>query len=177
MKYGMRYYTYLTKEIPYIASTYFPISTKREDNFIAGLSMGGYGAFMIALRNPEMFCKAASLSGAVDLLHIFDLDDLQAEPTAKLIFGSKQEYLRSDYNIIKLIKKQKESGANLPKLYQCCGTEDFLYPANQSFKAAAMKYGLDLTYDEGPGVHNWDYWDANIQKVLKWLFNEKSDKI
>lgn len=171
MKHGLNYYTYLTKEIPELVSNYFPISTKREDNFIAGLSMGGYGAFMIALRNPEMFSAAASLSGVVDLTPVFDYDDAQVNPMVEMLFGSKLEYLQTDYNILKLIKKQKENVVNLPRLFQCCGTEDFLYLINQRFKSAAIKCSLDLTYEEGPGAHEWSYWDAQIQRVIKWLFS------
>ena len=172
MKVGLNYYTYVTKEVPHIVRTYFPVSKRREDNFIAGLSMGGYGAFMIALRNPDMFSAAASLSGVVDLTPVFYYDDPQVAPMVKMLFGSKLEYLKSDYNLIRLLKKQKEKGVELPRLFQCCGTEDFLYGINQRFKAAAIKHGVDLTYQEGPGTHEWGYWDANIQKVLKWLFNK-----
>lgn len=172
MQYGMSYYTYLTQEIPHIARTYFPISERQEDTFIAGLSMGGYGAFMIALRNHERFSAAASLSGVVDLTPIFSYNDEQVPHMVKMIFGSKLQYLRSDYNLIRLLKKQNRKGASLPRLFQCCGTEDFLYPINQRFKLAALKYGVDLTYEESPGTHEWSYWDANIQRALKWMFNK-----
>lgn len=175
MKHGLNYYTYVSQEIPYIATTYFPISGKREDSFIAGVSMGGYGAFMIALRNPDKFCAAASLSGVVDLTPVFSYPDEHVQPMAKMIFGSKLEYLRSDYNLLRLIKKLKQENVRLPKLFQCCGTEDFLYPLNQRFKAVAQKYALDLTYGEGPGTHEWGYWDKNIQRVLDWMMAEREN--
>lgn len=173
MKYGLDYYTYVSKEIPHIIHAHFPISDKREDNYIAGLSMGGYGAFMIALRNPDKYCCAASLSGVVDLTPVFSLKDDEVPKMVKALFGSKLEYLGTDYNLIRLLKKESKSAATLPRLFQCCGTEDVLYPINLRFRAAAIKYGINLTYEEGSGDHNWDYWDANIQRVLKWMFEEK----
>ncbi len=171
MKHGLKYYTYVSEEIPFIATTYFPISSRREDSFIAGISMGGYGAFMIALRNPEKFCAAASLSGVVDLTPVFSYPDEHVQPMTKMIFGSKLEYLRTDYNLLRLIKRLKQENVILPRFFMCCGTEDFLYPINQRFKAAAQKYGLDLTYEEGPGTHEWGYWDKNIQRALDWMMN------
>ncbi len=172
MRYGLKYYTYMTKEIPHIVQSYFPISEKREDNFIAGLSMGGYGAFMIALRNPEMFSAAASLSGALDMALFIDNPDEEVIPMTEMIFGTSEAFLNSDYNLIRLLSEVSKKGTGLPRLFQCCGTEDFIYPLNKSFKAAADEYGIELTYEEGPGEHEWGYWDTNIQRVLKWIFNK-----
>ena len=174
MKYGLKYFTYVSEEIPYIATTYFPISERREDNFIAGLSMGGYGAFMIALRNPDKFCAAASLSGVLDLTStVFYTQDEFHKPLIESIFGSKEEYLPTDYNLLRLLEKLKDQDIELPRLFQCCGTEDFLYQANQKFKAAVEEYGFDLTYEEGPGSHEWGYWDQNIKRVLKWMLKDR----
>lgn len=172
MKYGLDYYTYMTKEIPQFVTNNFPISSRREDNFIAGLSMGGYGAFMIALRNPQMFSAAASLSGALDLSHRLEIPESELENMTKSVFGSREEFLDSDYDLIALLGRIKDKKDELPRLFQCCGTEDYIYPLNQNFKAAADKYGIELTYEEGPGEHEWGYWDANIQRVLKWIHNE-----
>lgn len=172
MKHGANYYTYITKEIPHFARTNFPISEKRENNFIAGLSMGGYGAFMIALRNPGMFSAAASLSGALDMSPVFDMPDDEVGPMVRAIFGSKEEYINTDYNLIRLLKELQGKKDDLPRLFQCCGTEDYIYYMNQNFKTAAEKYGIGLTYEEGPGEHEWGYWDTNIQRVLKWIFGQ-----
>ena len=139
MRYGLNYYTYMTKEIPNFITTNFPISNRREDNYIAGLSMGGYGAFMIALRNPHMFSAAASLSGALDLSYKFDIPESELEMMTKTLFGSREEFLNSDYNLIGLLESLKDRKAELPRLFQCCGTEDYIYPLNQSFRSAAEK--------------------------------------
>ena len=57
----------------------------------------------------------------------------------------------------------------LPKLYQTCGTEDFLYDDNVRFRDLAQKLKLPLTYKEGPGEHEWGFWDNAIKEVIDWL--------
>ena len=66
MEHGYKYWTYISEELPSIMKSFFPISDKREDTFVAGLSMGGYGAMKLAFNHPERYAAAASLSSAVD---------------------------------------------------------------------------------------------------------------
>ena len=68
MKHGSKYWTFIHEELPAICQEFFPLSTKREDNFVAGLSMGGYGAFKVGLGDSDHFGAAASLSGALDVM-------------------------------------------------------------------------------------------------------------
>lgn len=68
-----------------------------------------------------------------------------------------------------MLKKAAENKIDLPKLYVCCGTEDFAYPGSRDFGALGKELGVDMTYVEGPGVHNWDFWDPYIRKILDWL--------
>ena len=124
--------------------------------------MGGYGAFKIAMSCPETFSKAASLSGVMDIAprvtrfpHIFAPDTVG-----------------SDNDLFALSKKLKESGKPMPSLFQWCGTEDNLYGANVQMKEHLESLGYDLTYSESEGIHAWEYWDEQIQNVLKWLTKE-----
>ena len=168
---GYRYWTYVSEELPALARAWFPLSAQREENFVAGLSMGGYGAFKLALRHPDRFAAAASLSGA---LRSFDRDlteNSEPEWIAELtnIFGDLAGFAAGEDNVYLLAQKLAASGAPAPLLYQCCGVDDFLYADNRHFKAHAEQIGLPLTYVEGPGDHNWAYWDEQIQRVLAWL--------
>lgn len=167
---GSKYYTYITEEVPKLARSFFPLSSAREDNFVAGLSMGGYGAMKIALSRPEEYAAAASLSGAVDMAAHYD--NLKAQEDArsvefKRIFGDIIAGTEND--LIHLLKQCDQQPGPKPKLFQCCGTEDFLYEDNLSFRSAAEQTHLDFTYTEGPGEHEWGYWDERIQDVLDWL--------
>jgi S-formylglutathione hydrolase FrmB len=169
MKHGYKYFTFITEELPEIAQQFFPLSNKREDNFVAGLSMGGFGAFKIALSCPDKFAAAASLSGAVDMANRVKKDQVQDATELENIFGDLNSIENSENDLFYLAKKVLESNGPKPKLYQCCGTEDFLYEDNINFKNFIEKTGLDYTYEEGPGIHEWKYWDDQIQNVLKWL--------
>ncbi len=171
MAHGYRYWTYVSEELPELARAWFPLSAAREENFVAGLSMGGYGAFKLALRHPERYAAAASLSGA---LRSFDHEaEAGATPAwvAELtdVFGDLAHFPSSEDNVYYLAQQLAGSGAPSPMLYQCCGVDDFLYDDNLLFKAHAESLGLPLTYAEGPGEHNWAYWDQQIQQVLTWL--------
>lgn len=169
MKSGLDYWTFVSEELPHVAQSLFPISGKREDSFAAGLSMGGYGAMKLGLRAPEKFAAVASLSGAMDILAFDHEGSPLAAKEYKWIFGSKEEAAGSDDDLFALAERASAAGVSLPKLYQCCGTEDFLYAHNVRFRDHVRSLGIALDYEEGPGDHNWGYWDERIQRVLAWL--------
>lgn len=167
MAYGKNYWTFLTEELPQVARSFFPLSDRREDNFVAGLSMGGYGAFKWALRHPEQFAAAASLSGALDMAARSKLPDGN-EGLFKLVYGD-EDITNTDLDLLWLLKEKQKEDQPKPALYQACGTEDFLYEANMKFKEVCDETDFDLTTDFGPGDHEWGYWDEKIQAVLNWL--------
>jgi S-formylglutathione hydrolase FrmB len=166
---GYRYWTFISEEVPALARSFFPLSHKREDTFVAGLSMGGYGAFKLALRKPKRFAAAASLSGALDIAgpHQPPPEDMRAE--LERIFGPLDRLAGSSNDLFHLASRLAGSKEPTPKLYQWCGTEDFLYDQNVRFRNHARGLELDLTYEEGPGEHVWSFWDQQIRRVLEWL--------
>lgn len=165
---GYRYWTFISEELPALAQAFFPLSAAREETFVAGLSMGGYGAFKLALTYPERYAAAASLSGALDILSVVRMEDESWRAEVQLMFGDLDRLAGSPNDLFHLARQAPGALAR-PRLYQCCGTEDFLYPDNLRFKELALSLGLDLTYEEGPGEHEWAYWDQQIQRVLAWL--------
>jgi S-formylglutathione hydrolase FrmB len=166
---GNRFWTFLSEELPALVGTFFRLSDRREDTFVAGLSMGGYGAFKWALRNPDRFAAAASLSGAVDMARREREAARQDDPhLIDRIFGGQPVANTSD-DLLWLLDRAHASSTRLPELYLCCGTEDFLYEENVTFLNSCRARGIPLTVDLGPGEHEWGYWDAKIQDVLRWL--------
>lgn len=165
MAYGAAYWTFVSEELPRAARSYFRLSDKREDNFAAGLSMGGYGAFKLALRCPERYAAAASLSGALDIAA--RQERFQQDFTN--IFGEGATISGSEHDLFQLASNVSASDGPKPLLFQACGTEDFLYEDNQQFLNHARAVGLGVDYEEGPGAHEWGYWDMTIQRVLQWL--------
>lgn len=165
--YGGRYWTFLSEELPELVGSLFRVSARREDTFVAGLSMGGYGALKWALRQPDRFAAAASLSGAVHVASLRTRRERPEDPRLiERVFGD-DEVAGSADDLLALVARADP--AALPALYVCCGTEDELIGDNETFRDACASAGVPLTVDFGPGAHDWAYWDAKIQDVLAWL--------
>lgn len=170
--YGMPYFTFISKELPAICRDFFPnMSDKPEDTLAAGLSMGGYGAWKLALSAPETFGAAASLSGALHMAaNKRMLTEMQTERHIfwESIFGDPLHVAGTKNDLLYLAENLKASGKPLPKLFAWCGTEDFLYEDNQYAWNKVRELGYDLSCSESEGDHTWPYWDMHIQDVLKW---------
>ena len=170
MAHGNRYWTFISRELPALVRGFFPVSRKHEDTFVAGLSMGGYGAFKLALSFPQRFAAAASLSGALDQAGPAPQPvDPAMRAEMENIYGDLDKLAGGPNDVMHLARQVAKSTGPKPRLHQCCGTEDFLYDQNLRFRDQARALGLDLTYEEGPGEHEWGYWDRMIQQVLAWL--------
>jgi S-formylglutathione hydrolase FrmB len=159
---GGSYWTFLTEELPSVVGSFFKVSERREDTFVAGLSMGGYGALKWALRRPDRFAAAASLSGALDLVALQEVPWRQ--PLFDRVFDGE---IGPGDDVFGLVAAADPRG--LPALYVGCGTEDHLYDANVRFVADATAAGVDLHVDFRTGAHEWGLWDAAIRDVLAWL--------
>ena len=169
---GPAFLTYLTRELPAFLRARFPISAKRENSFTAGLSMGGYGAWRLALTCPEQYSAAISLSGAIDMVGLTgDIHSgLVSGPVPwRDIVQAPEAAAGSDADLFTLADKLRREGRPLPRLFQSCGTEDFIYPSNLAAHRRLEQMGVAVTYEEHPGIHCWDYWDENIRRALDWL--------
>ena len=169
MVHGLNYWDYISQEVPTVARYYFPLSSSREENYVAGLSMGGYGAFKLALSCPEKFSAAGSFSGAIDIAGLVTFTQHQRDDELSNIFGNLDDVAGSENDLFSLAKTLAESGNPCPKLYQACGTRDMLLRFNRDFKSYAESLGLQITYHEGRAGHEWSFWDKQIQEFLKWL--------
>ncbi len=165
---GDSYYTYITEELPAFLRKHFPLSDKREDNFIAGLSMGGYGASKIGFSNPDKYCAVGIFSsgpadilnnpfeGMLDMSHNFKEGDLEPGKTND-IWG----------NFLKL----KDSGYPMPLIYDACGKQDFAHKWYEEFKEFVEKNGMSdcVTFEDWDGVHDWTFWDTAVHKFVDLL--------
>ena len=193
-KYGLDYLTFIGEELPAICRRFFRISDRREENFIAGLSMGGYGALKAALNYPDTFSYAASMSGVLDLEQLSDMRcyekagdesfleqlkavDFEAYRSVrdyKLCFGSPEEFRGSSNDLCALVDQLAAKNSLFPRLHLSIGTEDYLYGTNITFRRKLDEHGVDYTYLEFPGTHEWSVWDKTIPDVLDWLPIESS---
>ncbi|MEG2003404.1 MAG: alpha/beta hydrolase family protein, partial [Clostridia bacterium] len=154
------YFTFISKELPFICRDFFPkMSTKREDTFIAGLSMGGYGAVKCALAESETFGKAASLSGA------FDIKKRSKSKYGLSVFGADSEKHEIDTYAKALAQSQKPK----PELFIWCGTEDGLLEINHEKRDMLVSLGYNVSYSESTGSHCWESWDEQIVNALRFF--------
>jgi putative tributyrin esterase len=171
--YGGRYWTFLSQELPQICHGFFHLSRSRSDTFVAGLSMGGYGAFNWALRQPERFAAAASLSGVLDLAgddrQIRPDEDIDPRLWPRLFNADPSQRRNSSDDLMWLLEQAATTGTDLPALYIGCGTEDAIFDHSESFVNRARHLGLAVTVDFRPGEHEWGLWDRMIHDVLAWL--------
>jgi S-formylglutathione hydrolase FrmB len=164
---GPRYWTMLSEELPALVTDMFPASTRREDTFAAGLSMGGYGALKLALRCPDRYAAAVGLSSVADIRQWLDMQP--QDPERKRIFGGADRLAERGNDLFALAESAVRS-ATPPRLLQVCGTEDGLYQGNVRFREHLRSLSYPgYEYREGPGTHNWAFWDTWIQAGLQFL--------
>ena len=161
MSCGLNYYDYVARELPRVICEFFNVSDKREDNFVGGLSMGGYGALKIALRESDRFSAAIGLSSLTDFF------DPQKSAARSQIFGEQCPLTEEDD--LFYLADQCANSQQKPKIFMAVGTQDFLYGENVRYRDKLSSLGYELEYVEEPGYHNWDFWDKHIQTALKWL--------
>ena len=166
---GNCYGQFVGEELVEITRRMFPLSRKREDTFIGGLSMGGFGAMRNGLKYHNTFGAIISFSGVFEFLNPEVVKpkrvDLEFE---KGLFGDLEQAVASDKNPIWLAG-HLAGKKNLPDIYIACGTEDYLLPHSRNFRDLLKANGFHVTYEEGPGGHEWDFWDTYIKKALDWL--------
>ncbi len=165
--YGMKFWTFLSEELPRVVERFFQVSSRREDTFVAGLSMGGYGAFKWALREPHRFAAAVSLSGALDLAWLQRHDDRPHIRKVMADVYAGRDVTGSDDDLFHLLRTADP--ATLPRLMLRCGTGDHLLHQNERFVAACAEAGVPLDSGFGPGEHEWGYWDTHIRPALTFL--------
>ncbi len=168
------YGEFIGKELVELTRKAFPLSHRREDTFIAGLSMGGYGAMRNGLKYHETFGYIAGLSAAMPVEGLEERTndtpvDINRRDFAESIFGDLRKVKDSDMNPKWLVERLREQGAELPKMYLACGTGDSLLEPGREMRDYLRQAGMDVTYEEGPGGHEWDFWNRYIKKVLDWL--------
>ena len=159
MKYGMNYYSYIARELPQIIEGMFNVSNRREDRYIGGLSMGGYGALKIALEERERYAAAFGLSP------VADIRNNNFTETLIPVFG---ESIPDEADLFYLAKKHDTDKVK-PRLYVTVGKDDFMYDDNVRLNQHLKNLNYDYRYVETPGSHSWELWDKTVQEALTWI--------
>lgn len=166
------YGAFIGRELVEMTRRMFPLSHRRQDTFIGGLSMGGYGALRGGLCYPETFGAIAALSSANIPAMLDSCSDdapqfFQQKRYLEALFGPLDRIAGSDKDPLALADRLPADAR--PRLYLACGLQDPLLPLNRALAAGLQDRGLAVTYREAPGDHEWDFWDSQIRCVVDWL--------
>lgn len=162
---GAKYKDFMTVDLPNFIESTFPADTDRRSRYIAGLSMGGYGALAIGMEYPERYSKIAAFSSVADVVNFAD-NYLKAQEKES-IFGKGK--IADTTDDLFYLSKETVKSTDRPELFLACGDEDFLYEANKKFRQHLDDIKYPYTYIEAPGVHNWYFWDEQIKNALKFF--------
>ena len=168
MAHGLPYFSYISTELPGICRRMFGLSNSRGLNYIAGLSMGGYGALKCAFTFPDRYIGCGSFSGVADFRKRVRNADGNKEFDA--ILG--EEHTVSDsQDLFSLAEKVQDP----PRIYLSCGEQDHLWPDNAAFEKHLTALGIPHRFDHRDGDHNWRFWDRSLQDCLAYFFDKGSE--
>ena len=178
------YFSFITEELPPFLTKLFPLSVRREDNFVAGFSMGGYGAFKFAMRYPEKFAACGVFSGPIgiiprqpvrrgpeDLGEREHADDPipEAQRTIAAAFGGAQDRRNTPDDNLYLLEKHLAAGNRLPAFYIATGQEDAIAGDNYETANLLHEMGLEFHDIRDHGRHNWEYCDRHVKQFIGWI--------
>jgi len=162
---GTPAHTFLTQEFFDYTHQFFPISSERRNTFIGGNSMGGFGAVYAALKRPDLYARAFSLSGAMDLKKAVSYVRI----LGALVPASLKNNVGTGYDLSSLLRDNKSSGKNMPELYLSCSKKDYFYSASNNFHNIAASIDYPCQMHTAPGQHDWEYWKSSLEPAIKWL--------
>ena len=107
-------------------------------------------------------------AGEVESLGFFDMNN----PNVAAAFGTREEYRGSSNDFYHLIQKNLQEGKKFPRMYSCCGRQDFFYEGSKNFAKVATKMGCPVEFSEGEGRHEWGFWDQWLPVMIDKMMKE-----
>lgn len=166
---GTKYFTYITEELPEIMEQVFHLPRDPKKTYVAGLSMGGYGALKCALRRPDLYAGAMCFSSGFYALERPEWLHELYHPWGELRSIMGNDFQVRDEDSIDRMIEAFPADAPKPKLYLACGTEDFLWNDNTRCCDTLRAHGFDLTWEQWPGAHEWRFWDLALDRSMKLM--------
>ncbi|QDJ58654.1 tributyrin esterase [Weissella hellenica] len=160
---GSQYFDYIADEVLQRCRQWFNLPTDPDKCYVAGVSMGGFGALKVGLTHPNQFKQIFALSAMLDIVRSWQ-NKPERDGWYRRLFGSPEQVIESDNDIAYLISQQT---TNAPAIWQLCGVEDPFYAMNQTLDQQIKKQGLTHEFLEVPGAHEWGVWDPAIQQILE----------
>ena len=178
MVYGENGYSFVKEVLEKAPKLFSCLSTKREDSYLMGISMGGHGTFKLAMEFPERFRGACGFSSPVDMVFTMGLLESGNHGGGHELFdafGSSDMYRDTVGDVIGNLKKNLEEGKMLPRMALCWGDKDHAGFEDERIRKIFDELGVELYSRVGPGGHNFDTWDPMMEEVLDHLMEGEDD--
>lgn len=169
--YGQPYWQHLTQELPEMLKQWLRIDVSAQRRYLAGISMGGYGAAKMALQQPKIFAEVFLFSPVTNMVEVsqsgFDCNVTPGAPSYEelhmdaLLRGRAVQDTSDDlYCLLKTVNTEE-----LPKFHIYFGTEDFLHREICRFTDKLLEKGAAVEVDTSAGTHCWNTWDPFMEKM------------
>ena len=170
--YGARYSDFISEELIGFVRALFPLSDKREDNYIWGISMGGYGALRQGFIRPDLFSKVIAMSPTSDIEFTTRFAyAMGVDP--EYVIGSWKVLPGSEYDLHTMAETAAKEEKDIPDMLMIIADQDYMVRDNTKFRDCLDKYGFHNEFRTYPGEHNWNFWDRHVPECIDWLTNEK----
>ncbi|MCI3921293.1 alpha/beta hydrolase-fold protein [Paenibacillus sp. TRM 82003] len=174
---GGRFFTHITEELTPALRHLFPrLSAERNDNYVAGLSNGGYGCLRIGLGRPDLYAAIGAFSAGNKADIPFADDGSPGAVDRRFLFGDG-DIRGTDHDLEHLARKAAATGGQLPRIYHACGSEDPWLDLNERVRAffrGPEGAAYDYTWREAAGHgHTWAFWDEEIVRFLEHIGLQK----
>lgn len=166
---------FFCQELPLLMQRTFPLSDRREDTFIGGFSMGGFGALRNGLKHHDrygkIFCFAPALELEYTMNSTYDAENyLMNRSFVEAHYGANLEASQnSNQNPLWLIEHLTAQGIDLPKIYMATGQDDTLADVHRAIEQKLKAAKADYTAKIVPGIHDWAFINQNLEQALQWL--------
>ena len=163
------YEDYFFKELmPYVENAY-RIKNEKRYRAVAGLSMGGGGSFMYALRRPDLFSSSCPLSAYIGPTSVAETKEMLKRYSNIEVNNADAQAYFPRHNALSLIDVMTKAQIEAVRWYIDCGDDDFLYEGNSLVHLALRKKGVKHEFRIRDGGHSWTYWRESLPEVLKFV--------
>ncbi len=167
MKNGLKYFSYVSREVMDICHKLFSFSLKRENNYLMGFSMGGYGSLKCVLTNPGKYAGCATFSAVTDIKGQVEATSGQRRKEFQAIFGTRLSIPPKDdlHTLLEHVKADQ-----VGKIYMTCGSDDDFLKQNEEFSSMLSARGIDCRFLSFKGGHEWSFWDESVKRAFEYFF-------
>lgn len=166
MALGVRYFRYISKELPDFCQRTFGLSAAREKNFVMGLSMGGYGALKCALTFPDQFAGCGAFSSVTDVRARRKASPPERRQEFDALYGPGED-VPPESDLYDLLEHANSTA--LPRFFMTCGEQDELLPDSIRMVESLKRKGCQVRFEHWPGGHEWRLWDRSVEMAMEEL--------